>query len=253
MEVEEYNEVEPYTHNMEVEQDNEVEPYTTNMEVEQDNEVEPYTLPSDNFRFVTDEKEASQLADWYKKAISRTSKYVNPNLAEHILGGAAVWSTPNAKSALIGEIYEGIFVVSHYAPDPSNPFAGAMLLKKAAKSLDQIIMSVPEPQSKMLEQAGFVHIAEIDQYFGEELVHKNVMVNNAVLENIESLSILAERMEIDTTNIMDCEVCGRKTSLSPCSQCRKTYLSKKPSTQRLDLTKAIARIMLRIPTNIKFS
>lgn len=138
----------------------------------------PESQPSECVRAVERLDEARKFNDWYRKAISKTSKYVHPNLTNYILN-ADIWQPPGIDSVLIG-IWNGwIFTVSHYAPNPEKTFDGSMLIRKAAHSADPIVFSVPAAQARHLRRAGFEELTEKHQHFGGELVKKHVMINAA--------------------------------------------------------------------------
>ena len=129
---------------------------------------------------VEDEEWASEIDHNYEKAISRGSSYCC-DLFSHIIGGYGVVFQPHAykrASALVGQFIEGIFCVSHFAPDSRK--GGVELLRGTLSTETPFVICVPEYLAQQLLRLGFRRVGQIPQYFAGEIIAKQVMVNKAV-------------------------------------------------------------------------
>jgi hypothetical protein len=136
----------------------------------------------DNSRFfvVETEEEASSIADWYEKAMLKRSSYTC-DLESHLGRGCGIVYRPYLMdSCLVGQWVEGVFVVSHFAP--KNRKEGVALLIEAYASDVPFVVCVPSNLARQLQRLGFTHKGEIPQWFDNELVMKQVMVNRSTTD-----------------------------------------------------------------------
>lgn len=219
---------------------------------DEDQERLPLLPASENFQRISNEEEAGRMADWYGEAMRRgwdkntpeNMKYVYPHLKNYLLGGAVVWRPTGFSSALVGEVFGDTLVVSHFAPDAKNRFAGLALLKKAAKSTDKIIFSVTGKLADMLAQVGFHNVAELSQPFGGNMINKKVMANDAVLRDPKDLFWMAKDRGIELADAKECSVCGNMMigggTTPVCSKCRGEFIDTQEHNQRLPLPEHVS-------------
>jgi hypothetical protein len=134
------------------------------------------------FFVVEDEEWAEEIYNNYRWAMAKGSTYCC-DLLTHVMAGFGLVYQPYAyrrSSALVGQFWEDIFCVSHFAP--SDRKDGVALLRDALKSETPIVICVPYHLARQLDRLGYTYKGNILQEFAGELVEKCVMVNQVLSE-----------------------------------------------------------------------
>jgi hypothetical protein len=195
---------------------------------------------------VTDEAEAEKLEEWFKEAFIRglpadlpentkkaTIDFINSSkLKDRILGGMTVYR-PHGKGALLGHFTDnGVFVVTHFAPDKNNRMSAVSVCRSAFKSDYPILFGVTRNLSAMLQKIGFKKLGSFEMKFHGITEIKDVMVNDTLINDPQTLRDVAEDLKykygIDIEGFQECSVCGQKNifnkSQDPvCDKCKREY------------------------------
>lgn len=118
---------------------------------------------------------AYQFQEQYESAISRTSDYVNDHIYAHLCNQNGALVHRYKSSFVAGFKSEGIFILSHFAPYSLRE--GMEHLKVLQELPFKVLIAVPEYQAQMLIRLGFDFAGITYQFFGGELVEKQVLTN----------------------------------------------------------------------------
>ena len=131
------------------------------------------------FRSVTDENEADTIQHNYEKYASRIG-IVPTNLIYHLLNNHGIIYNPyGSEDYLVGQFIDGIFAVSHFAPETGK--SGLNMLLDLLHSSTPAVFAVPEKISKQLEKIGYKKIASnVPMRFKGDIIDKNILINNSV-------------------------------------------------------------------------
>lgn len=125
-----------------------------------------------------DWRECERIRIQYERAISRTSTYKCWSLADHIYYGHGL-VYKHQTSYLVGNWYEGVFVLSHFAP--ASIKAGKEMMEFISyKETIPMVLAVPHYQAKMALRCGWDLVGLTWQEFGGTLVQKVVLCNRAL-------------------------------------------------------------------------
>ncbi len=130
-------------------------------------------------------KFSNEVYNNYLNAISRHSDYSYP-IDQFIDRGRSILFKPFKRdntvlSGFLNGKNNDIYTVSHFAP--SSLRKGYEAIQELSKSEMPSVLCVPNMLSKQLYKAGFNKIGTVPQPFGDRMVLKDVMVNNAVTDD----------------------------------------------------------------------
>lgn len=126
---------------------------------------------------------AERIDRQYKSAMSRRNDYLC-DLESHIYRGACT-VVRYKDSYLVGNMNDGVFTVSHFAP--KNMKEGVEMMKFFALGYFKIVFAVPFFLARMAHKLGFEWVTSTHQIFAGKSCLKHVFVNKYMTDKFVML------------------------------------------------------------------